>query len=56
MNWTSVIVRAERDTLLGLALTILDYGIIALYLFVVLGIGWTLRSKVASADQFLISD
>ncbi len=39
-----------------MTLTILDYGIIALYLFFVLGIGWTLRSKVASADQFLISD
>jgi len=56
MYWTSVIVCAEHNTLLGLTLTILDYGIIALYLLFVLGIGRTLRSKVASADQFLISD
>lgn len=37
-------------------LTILDYGIITLYLSFVLGIGWMLRSKVDSADHFLISD
>jgi solute:Na+ symporter, SSS family len=39
-----------------LNLTILDYGIITLYLSFVLGIGWMLRSKVDSADHFLISD